>query len=358
MNLLMKLIRTPVVPVLLIGFSLLSVGHSEPEAADGVSAATDVGESTGTDFLPAGDWELEWSDEFEGDAGSPTDPKIDKWYPMLGYTPTDFQNNSEKGLRWSDGMDPNTAQMYSTRVGNHWRDGEGNLLIRASVDKVGPGNAHGQRVGTGYLLSGYPDRWDSSEPTNVKWEPGEGIFVSPQGGDLYITARVRTDKVVGHSTWFAFWLFTETRGYNDVPANGSEVDIVEIPKGAPDYMDKVFTVAHHWGSSESKQFSEGTKPSSLSFVDVMDSDYHTYALEWSPTSMKCSVDGKVYYTFTDNIPSDPVDMMLLLTMEFQKDLWDRKAGDGRTSGPMVSEDAETRVMSEALIDYVRVYRKQ
>ncbi len=317
-----------------------------------------VNTQAGTDYLPAGNWNLEWQDEFTGSAGNATDPKITKWYPFLGYTPTDFANNTEKGLRWANGSDPNTAQMYSTKTGNHWRDGSGHLLIQAICDKTGPTNAQGKRVKAAYLLSGYPDRWDNTEPTNVKWEPGNGKFVSPQGGDLYITARIRTDKVVGHSTWFAFWLFTETRAYNNVPSNGTEVDIIEVAKGAPSYMNKSFNVANHWGSSESKQFSVGTTPPSTSFVDVTDSNYHTYAIQWSPTSMKCSVDGQVYYTFTDNIPTNPVDMMMLLTMEFQPNAWDPNQGDGRTSGPKVSENTNTRVMSQALIDYVRVYRKQ
>ncbi len=64
--------------------------------------------------------------------GDETDPKITQWYPFLGYTPTDFREKTEKGLRWSDGSDPNTAQMFSSKTGNHWRDGDGNLADRAS----------------------------------------------------------------------------------------------------------------------------------------------------------------------------------------------------------------------------------
>ncbi len=316
---------------------------------------------TDTDFLPDGYWELEWQSEFNGEAGDSEDPKVTGWYPFLGYTPTEFSGNAEKGLRWSDGLDPNTARMHSTRAGNHWLDGEGNLLLQIVTDLAGEPNAEGQRVKAAYLLSGYPGGWDSSEPTNVKWEPGEGIFVSPAEGDLYITARVRSDKVIGHSTWFAFWLFTKTRGYDGDASNGCEVDIVEMAKGAPDYLEKSFNVANHYsrerGTSESKQFSRGTTPPSTAFVDVTDGEFHTYALEWSQAEMKCSVDGQVYYTFTENIPSDPVDMMLLLTLEYQLNSWDPNQGDGRSEGPFVSETPEERVMSQALIDYVRVYRK-
>jgi len=50
--------------------------------------------------------------------------------------------------------------------------------------------------------------------------------------------------------------------------------------------------------------------------------------------------------------------MILLTLEYQKDMWDPDQGDGRTEGPFVSEDAKQRVMSKVLVDFVRVYKKQ
>lgn len=339
------------------------------KTADTLVSGVTVGSGGGaSEWLPAGTWNLEWADEFTGTAGSTTDPKITKWYPMLGYTPDEFLSKSEKGLRWS-GSTENTSWFYSTKVGNHWRDGQGNLVIRIVNDKTGPVNAHGTRVKSAYLLSGYPGSWDSSEPTGVKWVPGNGKFVSPKvngvAKDMYISARVRTDQVKGYSTWFAFWLFSETRAYNNYPTDGTEVDVIEIAKGAPSYMLKSFNVANHWsqsGGSESQQFSSGTNPPSTSFVDVTDGNFHTYGIEWRATStgkyMKCYVDGKLYKTFTNNIPTDPVDMMMLLTLEFQLNAWDPSQGDGRTSGPFYSDNSSTREMSRALVDYVRVYRKQ
>lgn len=302
-----------------------------------------------SEWFPAGSWDLEWSDEFSG-TGTPA-----AWYPMLGYSSDDYAANSEKGLRWT-GTTEDTAWMYSTRSGNHWLTGDGQLVIRAIADKAGATNANGTRVKTAYLLSGYPDHWDKTEPGGVKWA---GKFVSPKDGPLYICARVRTDQVVGYSTWFAFWLFSETRAYDGTPADGTEVDVIEIVKGAS--MANIFNVANHWaksGGSESKQFNTGSTPTAGSFVDVNDANFHTYGIEWSQTEMKCTVDGKLYYTFTSNIPSDPVDMMMLLTMEFQPNAWQSNQGDGRTAGPYVSDTAAMREMSRAVIDYVRVYRKQ
>lgn len=302
------------------------------------------------EWLPSGEWKLDWADEFSGE-GNPVN-----WYPLLGYDHPSFEKSDKKGIRWS-GKTEESSHMYSTKTGNHWLNGEGQLVLRIVTDKTRE-NEHGPVVESAYLLSGYPEKWDKNEPNGSKWA---GKFVSPKDGPLYISARVRSDQVKGWSTWFAFWLFTETRAYNGNPVDGTEVDIVEIVRGEPEYMNKVFNVANHWkqsgGGSESLQFWERGKPPSVSFVDITDSEYHTYGIEWSKNSMKCYVDGKLYYTFTENIPSDPVDMMMLLTMEFQPNSWDPNQGDGRIEGPFVSDTPEMREMSRALVDFVRIYKK-
>ena len=302
------------------------------------------------EWTPPGNWVLDWNDEFSG-TGLP-----DKWYPLLGYNIDDFATKTEKGIRWS-GATEDTSAMYSTKTGNHWLNGMGKLVLRIVADKT-ESNARGTKVEGAYLLSGYPLKWDPDPNYFTKWG---GKFVSPKETPLYICARVRSDKVVGHSTWFAFWLFSETRAYDSNWTNGTEVDVIEIVKGAPEYMEHAFNVANHWnltGGSKSKQFNSGSTPKPRELVDVTDDKYHVYGIEWTTEKMVCYVDGKKYYTFTENIPSDPQDMMMLLTMEFEKDSWDANQGDGRNSGPFVSDNAEMREMSRVYVDYVRVYKKQ
>ncbi|MFK7768568.1 MAG: family 16 glycosylhydrolase [Mariniblastus sp.] len=307
--------------------------------------------SRSANWTPEGDWKIDWQDEFDG-TGFPRN-----WYPFLGYTPTDFEERTEKGIRWS-GATEDTAWMYTSKTGNHWLNGDGQLVMRIVAEKE-KANANGIKVSAAYLMTGYPKKWDKSEPENVKWA---GKFVSPADGPLYISARVKTNQIRGYSTWFAFWLFSETRAYNGNPVDGTEVDIVEIPKGKKDYINKCFNVANHWSQngkgSESLQLNSGTKPTASSLVDVNDDQYHVYGVEWTKTSMMCYVDGQLYYTFTENIPSDPVDMMMLLTLEFKKNMWDPDQGDGRSEGPSVSDNEKIREMSRVLVDYVRVYKKQ
>ena len=319
-----------------------------------VSEAVTISSSSsadGDDPLPAGTWVVDWNDEFTGNEFEVPSA----WFPLVAYDPFTFLTSQEKGIRWSDGNDASTAQMYSVKD-QHWLDGAGNLILQAVSDKTTQ-NIHGDKVETAYLLSGYPEAWDNSDPAaTVRWG---GKFVSPNETPLYISCRVRTNEVLGHSTWFAFWLFSVTRSYNDNPIDGTEVDIIEMAKG-PNWLNESFNVANHYnltGGSESKQFNSASDPPARFFVDVQDDQFHTYGLEWSTEKMTCYVDGVPSYTFTENIPSDPVDMMMLLTMEFQVDAWAVNQGDGRVSGPFVSDGPQSRVMSRAVVDFVRVYKK-
>ena len=304
-----------------------------------------------SEWTPTGEWVLDWQDEFEG-TGEP-----EKWYPFLGFTPDEFSSKAEKGIRWN-GKTEESSQMYSSKSGNHWLNGKGELVLRVVTDKT-KSNANGKKVDAAYLMTGYPAKWDKTEPSGVKWQ---GKFFSPAESPLYICTRIKTNELKGFSTWFAFWVFSKTRSYNGVPADGTEIDVVEIPKGKKDYLNKAFNVANHWAQngkgSESLQLNSASDPKSTDLVDVNDDQYHTYGVEWTKTYMKCYVDGKLYYTFTENIPTDPVDMMILLTLEYQKNVWDPDQGDGRTEGPFVSDDEKLRVMSQVYVDYVRVYKQK
>jgi hypothetical protein len=103
-----------------------------------------------SEWLPEGEWALDWADEFSGEGAT------EKWHPMLGYTPTDYLNNDGKGLRWN-GSSEDSAQMYSMRSGHHWLNGEGQLVIRAVCNKA-ESNLNGFKVETAYLES-IPESW-------------------------------------------------------------------------------------------------------------------------------------------------------------------------------------------------------
>ena len=156
-----------------------------------------------SDWTPDGQWKIDWQDEFDG-TGLP-----ENWYPFLGYTPEDFANKTEKGIRWN-GKDEDSSQMYSAKKGQHWLNGKGQLLLQISTDKT-KSNANGARVNAAYLMTGFPEKWQKSEPTNVKWA---GKFFSPAKAPRYICARIKTDQLQGHSTWLSLIHISEpTRPY-------------------------------------------------------------------------------------------------------------------------------------------------
>ncbi len=135
-----------------------------------------IGSATvGPDWTPPGNWSIQWQDEFDG-SGIP-----ENWHPFLGYTPPDFSKRTEKGLRWN-GKTEDSSQMYSAKSGHHWLNGEGQLVLRIATDKAAS-NANGTKVDAAYLMTGYPEKWDKSEPHNVKWG---GKFFSPAEAPLQI----------------------------------------------------------------------------------------------------------------------------------------------------------------------------
>lgn len=327
------------------------------------------GGGNGDTFTLDSSWGMVWNDEFDTDLAN--------WFPFLGYNSDEHDAYTEFPLRWA-GATPDTAWMYSMKQGRHRLGNEdGETVLELDATCINPGQSN-WKVETAYLSTGRPLFWGPNGSGPV-W--GGGKFVNANDTELYISTRVKTNKVVGWSTWFAFWLHSPKYAYNDNPADGTEFDLIEIPKGQPTYMETAFNVANHWrleeyddngnvvvpAGTESKQFNNASDPTDLSLVDVREDAWHTYGVHWkvdpnnlndpSKTFMKCYVDGKHYYTFTDNLPTDPVDMMMFLTMEFKKDQWDGNQGDGRINGPAVATNGNERVMSRAFVDYVRIHEK-
>jgi len=133
------------------------------------------------------------------------------------------------------------------------------------------------------LHKGSGDLWDvgglSSTPT--WWGPG----FSTTYGRVEMRARV-SEEVTGAGPVFLLW-----------PASNDhwppEVDILETPSG-----DAMFT--NHYVDARGQ-------PAYDSFVFDLDvSEWHTYALEWTPERLTLEVDGREIHTFRDHVPSEPM----------------------------------------------------
>ncbi len=183
-------------------------------------------------------WQLVWSDDFEGTAGELPDPS--KWTFDLG--------TGENG--WGN----QELQSYTNDPENVSLDGEGNLVITAIQD----GN--------------------SFTSARIKTE---GLFSQQYGR---FEARLKTPY--GPGLWPAFWLLgdnIETVGW---PQCG-EIDVMELRGQEPH-------VVH--GSVHGPGYSGGN-PITQSYALInnrFDTDYHVFAIEWDEEKIDFFVDDYLY----------------------------------------------------------------
>ena len=101
-------------------------------------------------------------------------------------------------------------------------------------------------------------------------------------------ARIRVTEAI-EGIWPAFWLMPEDGVYGGWPRSG-EIDIMELKGRLP---GQASSAAHYKDGGANRYhsanyyFQEGT--------DI--TDFHVYALDWTPEYLAFSVDGVVYHTF-------------------------------------------------------------
>lgn len=163
-----------------------------------------------------------------------------------------------------------------------------------------------------------------------------------------IEASIKLPKT-SKGLWPAFWMM----GDNNAawPACG-EIDIMEMgAEGgiATGTESRYLNSAIHYGptpTAHQQQFFAGDAP-----MDLQDGKYHTYSLEWSPETLKISVDGKAFTQFDikDNA-------------YFQHDfyiIFDLAAGGSFTgiydiAGITALQNGEK---AEMLVDWIKIYKK-
>lgn len=183
-------------------------------------------------------WDLVWSDEFNGEEGAQPDPS--KWTYDLG--------TGEGG--WGN----QELQNYTSNPENVSMDGNGNLVITAMQN----GNSFtSARVKTQGLFSQQYGRF-------------EARIITPYGPGM----------------WPAFWMLgdnIETVGW---PQCG-EIDIMELRGQEPHIIHGTI---HGPGYS-------GGNPITKAFAlenDRFDNDYHVYAIEWDAEKIDFFVDNYLY----------------------------------------------------------------
>ena len=254
--------------------------------------------------LPAAEWELAWSDEFD----QPGLPDPAKW----GY---------------EEGFVRNAELQYYTR-----------------------GRQENARVEDGMLvIEGRKERYKNPKyrPESTKWIASReyadytaaSLTTQSTASWRYGRVEVRAKIPQGKGVWPAIWMLGVDKEHVGWPACG-EIDIMEFVGKDPNHI--YGTV--HYATAKKHKSSHGKLETDSPYAD-----FHIYAMEWRPDRMDFFFDGTKYHAFQideagkgeDNPFRRPQYLILNLAL----------------GGSWGGEMDDTVLPRKFQIDYVRVYQE-
>jgi beta-glucanase (GH16 family) len=245
-------------------------------------------------------WQLTWSDEFNGPSASPPNPA--KWNIVTG----------------GEGFGNAELETYTSRPANIQQQ-NGNLVITAQKEDItGP--------------DGIPRHYTSAR-----------INTQNHFAQKYGRFEARIQLPTGKGIWPAFWLLGDNHETTKWPKCG-EIDILETI-GAP---DATYSTLHGPGYSGSKGISAKFP---LPAGESVHTAFHLYAVEWSPNDIKFFFDD---HLIAERTPADlPPNTGWVYDHPFYI-LLNLAIGGYWPGNP----DDTTVFPQQMLIDYVRVYSKK
>jgi beta-glucanase (GH16 family) len=253
-------------------------------------------------------WNLTWSDEFNGTAG--TFPDSSRWSYDVG-------NNGGWGngeLEFYCAAGSNSAPCSSANP-NVFMNGSGSLVIRARRDAAGT--------------------WTSTRMHT------SGKFSTQYGR---IEARMRL--VAANGLWPAFWMLGTNIGSVGWP-NCGEQDIMEwVDNYGPGATSSTIHGPGYSGAGGigvQSGFPNGTR--------VDDANYHIYGVIWSPNQIQFYRDSITNITRTITPANLPAGTTWAYNHPFYF-LLNQAVGGNWFAGP----DSSTPAVNDVLVDYVRVYQ--
>lgn len=243
---------------------------------------------------------LIWSDEFE------TDGVIDsiKWFHQTQLPP---------GGSWYNGE----IQHYTDRIDNSFVS-DGTLKILAKKET-------------------FTDQGQTKQYTSAR--------LNSKFAFKYGKIEMRAKLLSGVGTWPAFW----TLGKN-IDEDGAYWDNEGFGTSAWPYCGEI-DIMEHWGTNQNYVQSATHTPSSYGgtvnlggqVIPTASTDFHVYALVWSPEKLVFSVDGVIHYTYEPAVKDEntwPFDaeQYVLLNVAIQ---------------PVIDPNFIEGAME---IDYVRIYQ--
>jgi beta-glucanase (GH16 family) len=242
------------------------------------------------------------------------------------------QTTTTYQLVWSDefnntGLPDNSKWAYD--VGG---DGWGNNELQYYTANR-PENA---RVENGLLIiEARKENWMGNTYTSAR------LVTSGKMAWQYGKIEVRAKIPKGRGTWPAIWMLADKM---KVWPDDGEIDIMEHVGFNPGFIH---------GSIHCKDYNHiiGTQKTDTIQVPDCSDAFHVYALEWDANSISVSVDGKVYFTFTNEhkgYTAWPFDNKMYLLLNV--------AMGGNWGGAKGVDESITAARME--VDYVRVYQKK
>ena len=242
-------------------------------------------------------WQMVWSDEFNGSAG--VLPDAAKWTFDIGVGP----NN--------DGWGNAELEYYTNRTANVSLDGKGNLAITAKKELYAGSAFTSARI-----------------KTSGKFEQAYGR----------IEARIKTPW--GPGIWPAFWMLGSDVNSVGWPQCG-EIDIMELRGQKPNIINgTVHGPGYSGAASITKSFAFEN--------DRFDVDFHLFAVEWGNDFVDFFVDSTLYQRITpENITGEWVfDHPFFIILNV--------AVGGNYLGFPTSQTPFPQTM---YVDYVKVYKE-
>jgi beta-glucanase (GH16 family) len=240
-------------------------------------------------------YELVWSDEFDGEAGA--SPDGSKWTYDIGGGVNGWGNNE--------------LQYYTNDPKNVSLDGDGYLVITALKESLGGKAYTSARIKT------------------------QGIFQQTYGR---FEARLKTPY--GKGLWPAFWMLGANIEEVSWPQCG-EIDVMELIGQQP---FEVHGTIHGPGYSAGNAITSSFQNEGVRF----DTEFHEFAVEWGEDFIEFFVDDERYHSIKpQNVPGEWVfndDFFLILNV----------AVGGNWPG---APNSTTFFPQKMEIDYVRVYQE-
>ncbi len=258
-------------------------------------------------FLPDGEWDLVFADEFDGNTLDRT--KWDYRLSMMGKVHPAW---TDEGVRL---------------------DGKGNCVFEL-IEK--DGMPVSSQLQTGYNFMDQPLVRTTFEKDDLQWTIGklhENLYTHTYG---YYECRCRLQQKEGW--WTAFWIQSPIIGASLDPAeSGSELDVMES--------------FHPGVVSPHNAFSGGygldKKRIKVGGVTVNEKEFHRFGILWDETGYTFYVDGKEDGKITDLVSRRPE--FILITTEPR---------GYRMEQHYPTEEAFAAIGDTFVVDYVRVFDKR